>query len=82
MMMKYSTEYVFAWTYKENPKGRSIYTAKYFDTESERNKFALDVFTQAKQNKIVLFYAEEKDIKRWKKPLDKINGLWYNEYRN
>lgn len=67
MMMKYSTDYVFVWTYKENSKEHSVYEIKYFYTESERNKFALDVFTQAKQNKIVLLYAEERDIKRWKK---------------
>lgn len=65
--MYYETDYVFQWTYHK-PNSICCYTeSKHFDTELERNKFALDWFYKARQGEIVLEFAQERDLKIWRK---------------
>lgn len=65
-MKHFKTEYVFVWTYR-NPNSNISYTktAK-FNTEIERNKFALEWFAKSKYGEIILEYAQEQDLKTWK----------------
>lgn len=65
--MKYEKDYVLQWTYRENAEGRAYTNTKHFDTESERNKFALDIFTDAKEGKIVLEFLQERNLETWRK---------------
>ena len=64
--MKFQREYQLNWTYHFLHSDHCYSEWKCFNTELERNKFALDLFTQHKQKKIVLVWLEESDIKTWK----------------
>lgn len=65
--MRYEKNYVFQWTYR-NPNSKNCYTeTKHFDTELERNKFALEWFSKARQGEIILEFAQERDLKTWRK---------------
>ena len=65
--MHYEKDYVFQWTYHK-PNSKYCYTeTKYFDTELERNKFALEWFSKEKQGEIVLEFAQKRDLKTWRK---------------
>lgn len=76
--MKYEHYYELRWTW-HRPNSIYCYSDfKCFDTEQERNKFALDLFAENKDGKIILDSLEETDIKSWtkiKKTLDKPNGM-------
>lgn len=65
--MKYEKNYVLQWTYRENAEGRAYTNTKHFDTELERNKFALDVFSDAKEGKIILEFIQEINLQTWRK---------------
>lgn len=63
--MKFSIEYKFNYTYRM-PHSKICYSeCKWFDTELERNRFALEIFSEHQCGKIVLVWAEESDIKTW-----------------
>ena len=63
--MKFSREYKFNYTY-HMPHSKYCYSeCKWFDTELERNRFALEIFSEHQDGKIVLVWAEESDIKTW-----------------
>lgn len=65
--MHYEKDYVFQWTYRK-PNSKYCYTeTKHFDTELERNKFALDWFSKAKNNEVVLEFVQERNLKTWRK---------------
>jgi len=60
--MLYETDYIFEWTYHK-PNSKFCYTkTAHFDTELERNKFALDWFSNNK-NEIVLEFEQLRDVK-------------------
>lgn len=63
--MKFSRKYKFNYTY-HMPHSKYCYSeCKWFDTELERNRFALEIFSKHQDGKIVLVWAEESDIKTW-----------------
>ena len=65
--MKFRQEYKLNWTYHK-PNSRFCYTeCKYFDTELERNRYALNLFTQQKQGEIVLDWVEKNDLQIWER---------------
>lgn len=65
--MKFETDYVFQWTYHK-PNSIVCYTeTKHFNTEKERNEFALDLFTAQKQGEIVLDFAQKRDLQTWRR---------------
>lgn len=64
--MLYETDYIFEWTYHK-PNSKVCYTeTAHFDTELERNEFALNWFSKSK-NEIVLEFAQMRDVKTWRK---------------
>ena len=65
--MHYEIDYVFQWTYRK-PNSMNCFTeSKHFKTELERNRFALEWFSKAKQGEIVLEFAQKQDSKTWRK---------------
>lgn len=65
--MKYETDYVFQWTYHK-PNSKYCYTeTKHCDSELERNEFALEWFSMAKNGEIVLEFAQKRNLQTWRK---------------
>ena len=65
--MKYETDYVFECTYHK-PNSKYCYTeTKHFDSELERNTFALACFAAAISGEIVLEFAQKSDLQTWQK---------------
>lgn len=65
--MYYETDYVFQWTYHK-PNSKRCYTeTAHFGSELERNKFALEWFSKAKQGEIVLEFAQNRNLETWRK---------------
>ena len=63
--MKFRREYKLNWTYRR-PHSQYCYSeCKWFDTELERNQFTLELFSQNKNNEIILLWIEENDLKIW-----------------
>lgn len=65
-MKHFKTEYFFTWTYRMPNSNISCTKTIKFNTEIERNKFALEWFSKSKNGEIILEYAQEKDLKTWK----------------
>lgn len=65
--MKFEKDYVFQWTYHK-PTSIYCYTeTKHFETELERNKFALEWFSAEQKGEIVLDFAQKRDLQTWRK---------------
>ena len=65
--MLFEVDYVFQWTYHK-PNSIYCYTkSAHFDTELERNKFALEWFNKNKNGEIVLEFAQKISLETWRK---------------
>ena len=65
--MKYESFYQLECTWRK-PNSKVCYTeVKNFDTELERNRYALELFSNAKQGKIELDFVQKSDIQTWRK---------------
>lgn len=65
--MYYQVDYKLNWTYKMPHSDYCYSECKYFDTELERNKFSVNLFSQNKEGEIVLLWLEESDVRTWQK---------------
>ena len=66
-MMKYSIDYQINYTWRK-PNSKYCYSeTKYFDTELERNRYNLELFSKAKQGEIVLEFVQTFNIQTWRK---------------
>ena len=65
--MNFSIDYKITYTWRK-PDSKYCYTeTKYFNSELERNRYGLELFSNAKQGKIVLEFVQESNIQTWRK---------------
>lgn len=65
--MNFEIDYVFQWTYHK-PNSKYCYTeSKHFDSELERNKFALEWFSMEQRGEIILEFAQKRDLQTWRR---------------
>lgn len=66
--MKYENFYRLEYTWRKSGDSKVCYTeVKDFDTKLERNRYALNLFSNQKEGKIELDFVQKSDIQTWRK---------------